>query len=397
MANTGTRVFLVVGFDGLPEVLSQYCPEESSAFIYQNNDANRYFIEEVLREHRCLPVYGFPTNAELFMRDFRSNASRSMAYQDLDRECWMGLARIPDFVEQVRGFFKSLGPIREIVWYNRLDLWVALALSVAKQMGIPLRRVESPRDSIYRQHNWQAAELNRINPKLAGFIRHLGAVFPIQFELMDVYLSGVDRPVFSGIGLQNEDLPCTKVALKQVVDRQRTLKRHLSARTSNSYENIGGILYVDDGIGNSPEFGYHWGKTASRLRGYFRELPADLPVTIKMRRVPPHEDMQVKDELSRLFPSSKNIRFAPSLIPAEMLVEQYQTAYFVLGSCMVWPFACQRVNLFPLVQTIQNSPHDCFQRWVAHWLSLDDGGLETADPNPAVWIEDSTICAGHIS
>ena len=61
MGVRGTKVFLVVGFDGLPELLTQYNPDESSSFVFQDNHANRFFVEEVLRDVNSLPDYGFPT------------------------------------------------------------------------------------------------------------------------------------------------------------------------------------------------------------------------------------------------------------------------------------------------------------------------------------------------
>ena len=189
METQGTKVFLVVGFDGLPELLTQYNPDESSAFIFQDNHANRFFVEQVLREESTLPVYGFPTSSELFLLCGDAKESQSVAFQEFDQEGWMSLMRIPQLTEQIRIFLTNLGPISEIVWYNRMDLWVLLTLSVAQNMGIPTLRVESERDAIQRFHFWDNEDLRKVNPKLAGLVDQLNTSLPQQQLVADIHLS----------------------------------------------------------------------------------------------------------------------------------------------------------------------------------------------------------------
>jgi len=379
MESQGTKVFLVVGFDGLPELLTQYNPEGSSTFIFQNNHANRFFVEEVLREKNSLPVYGFPTNSELFLLDGKAKESQSVAFQDFDRDGWISLMRIPEFAEQIRIYLTSLGPISEIVWYNRMDLWVLLVLGVAQNMGIPILRVTSERDANQRFHFWDNEDLRKVNPKLAGLIDQLNSSLPQQQLLADIHLTNCSYPVFSGISPVGNDLRHLMVSLQEVVESQRQLRRLLGDRSPGEWKKSGnGILFVDDGI-SVEHFGYNWPSTAEKIKKYFSQLPREVPVSIKLRRVPPEYEDAVKEDLIELFPSDQRIDFAPSLMPAELMMEDFDTVFFVMSSCMVWPFKSRRISLFRLLSVERESSHSCFEAWIKHWKSLARESLILSD------------------
>ena len=385
MGSHGTKVFLLVGFDGLPELLTQYIPKKSSAFIFQNNHANRFFIEEVLREESTLPVYRFPTNSELFLLDGDAKESQSLAFQNFNREAWMGLMRIPQLVEQIRAFLTGLGPISEIVWYNRMDLWVSLTLGVAQNMGIPTLRLESERDANQRFHFWDIENLQKINPKLAGLIDQLNASLPQQQLLADIHLTDCGYPVFSGISPVLNGPRHLIVSLQEVVESQRQLRRLLRDRSPGEWKNhSSGILFVDDGISFCSNLGYNWQQTSKNFKEYFSQLPPEIPVTIKLRRVPPEYEHSVKDDLIGLFPENQSVTFAPSMMPAELLVEQYDTVFFGMSSCMLWPFQARRVCLFPLQSMERESAHGCFGAWVKHWIFLAQGSLVVTEGNSII-------------
>ena len=46
--NKAKKLFLLVGFEGLAELLTQYNRDELSAFIFQDKPGNRFFVEKFL-------------------------------------------------------------------------------------------------------------------------------------------------------------------------------------------------------------------------------------------------------------------------------------------------------------------------------------------------------------
>lgn len=377
METQRTKVFLVVGFDGFPELLTQYNPKETSAFIFQDNHANRFFVKEVLREESSLPVCGFPTNSELFLLDGDTKESQSVAFQNFDQEAWMGLMRIPQLVEQIRVFLTGLGPISEIVWYNRMDLWVSLTLGVAQNMGIQTLRVESERDANQRFHFWDNEALRKVNPKLAGLVNQLNTSLPQQQLVADIHLSDCGYPVFSGISPVVNDLRHLMVSLQEVVESQRELRCLLEDwLPDKNKKNSKGILFIDDGISSGRDLGCNWKSTAEKLKKYFSQLPREIPVSIKSRyRMP----QLIKENLAKLFPSDNRIDFAASLMPAELMIEDFDAVFFMMSSCMLWPFKSRRISLFQMLSTESESSHACFEAWVKHWKSLSGESLILSD------------------
>ena len=83
------KVFLLVGFEGLPELLTQYNPDQPSAFIFQDNPGNRFFVEKFLnKKELSLPVCGFPSNIVCGDWDPDSEIGQSLAFQQFTPDQW---------------------------------------------------------------------------------------------------------------------------------------------------------------------------------------------------------------------------------------------------------------------------------------------------------------------
>ena len=199
--NKEKKLFLLVGFEGLAELLTQYNRDELSAFIFQDKPGNRFFVEKFLnKKELSLPVFGFPTSVVCGDKDPNGSLGQSLAFQQFTPDQWASFLRIPEFVRQIKDYITSLQPISEIIWYNRQDLWVSLVLSVAKDMKIPTLLVQSERNAKIQFNYWNNEKLREINPQTAGFIDQLNGVLSQQLLLADMYLDNIDDGMlYSGL------------------------------------------------------------------------------------------------------------------------------------------------------------------------------------------------------
>ncbi len=368
------KVFLLVGFEGLPELLTQYNPDEPSAFIFQNNPGNRFFVEKILKKKECsLSVNGFPSNVVVFDKDPESNKGQSLAFQDFTPNQWSSFLGIPEFVKQIRDYINKLQPISEIVWYNRQDLWVSLVLSIAKDMKIPTLLIQSERNSQIKFNYWNNEKLREINPKTAGFIDQLNSALSQKLLLADIYLDNIDDcMLYSGLSPALEGHRQLDVSLDEVAENINKLKRELNyscdvkPNKSNSE-----ILFVDDGM-SFDDHGYNWEKTRDNLKRYFIDLPTDVPVTIKMRQVR-DEDEGTKNQLVELFPARSKIRFAQSFMPLEFMISDFDMVFYMLTSSMLYPFKTRRISLFKLLAVEKESFHARWKIYMKYIKSLSSG------------------------
>jgi len=368
------KVFLLVGFEGLPELLTQYNPDEPSAFIFQNNPGNRFFVEKILKKKECsLSVNGFPSNVVVFDKDPESKKGQSLAFQDFAPDQWSSFLRIPEFVKQIRDYINKLQPISEIVWYNRQDLWVSLVLSVAKDMNIPTLLIQSERNSKIKFNNWENKKLREVNPKTAGFIDQLNSALSQKLLLADVYLGNIDGyMLYSGLSPVLEGHKQLTVPLNKITENISKLKRILNYSYDEKCNTSGsGILFVDDGMSYN-DHGYNWEKTIYKIKKYFRNLQHEVPVTIKLRQTQA-EDEDTKKQLIELFPLGSKISFAPSFMPLEFIIGNFDVVCFMLTSSMLYPFKTRRISLFKLLAVEKESFHARWKIYMEYIKSLSSG------------------------
>lgn len=378
---TGTKVFLLVGFDGLQELLTQYNPDESTAFICQDSPANRFFIESILKTKNVLYVDRIPTNVELFLYPEDSQTSQSIAFHKFNADDWLGLLRIPELIEQFRVYLSGLGPIKEIIWHNRLDLWVSLILSIARQLEVPTLRTDSVKNSKYKWVDWDCDQLKLVNPMYSGLIAQLNKVLFHPLKLTDVYLEGSSRPIYSGLSPDMDGVRQSIYTLNEIVSSIRRIREQYCGRLIGQANNSkDAILFIDDGLIDVPAYACDWRHSSTKLRRYFSELSKDVPVTIKTRPVPIGSG-KILSELVQLFPIGQKITFVQSLMPAEFLIEDYRAVFFMMSSCMVWPFDTRRVCLFPLLKFNRVNAFEAYNAWVQHWDSLSKKSLIISNGN----------------
>ena len=87
----------------------------------------------------------------------------------------------------------------------------------------------------------------------------------------------------------------------------------------------------------------------------------------------------IKEDLAELFPSDHRIDFAASLMPAELMIEDFDAVFFMMSSCMLWPFKSRRISLFQMLSVESESSHACFEAWIKHWKSLSGESLILSD------------------
>ena len=368
------KVFLLVGFEGLPELLTQYNPDEPSAFIFQDNPGNRFFVEKILKKKDCsLPVNGFPSNVVVFDKDPDSKIGQSLAFQKFTPDQWASFLRIPEFVKQIKDYITRLQPISEIIWYNRQDLWVSLVLSIAKDMKIPTLLMQSERNSQIKFNYWNNEELREINPQTAGFINQLNSALSQKLLLADIYLDNIDDcMLYSGLSPVLEGHRQLTVSLNKITENiiklKRTLKYSYDVKCNKSST---GILFVDDGM-SFDDHGYNWKRTLDKIRKYFSNLPHEVPVTIKLRQTQA-EDEGTKKQLIGLFPLGSKISFAPSFMPLEFMIGNFDVVCFMLTSSMLYPFKTRRISLFKLLAVGKESFHARWKIYMKYIKSLSSG------------------------
>ena len=368
------KVFLLVGFEGLPEMLTQYNPNQPSTFIFQDKPGNRFFVEKFLnKKELSLPVFGFPTSVVCGDKNPNGSLGQSLAFQQFTPDQWASFLRIPEFVRQIKDYITSLQPISEIIWYNRQDLWVSLVLSVAKDMKIPTLLVQSERNAKIQFNYWNNEKLREINPQTAGFIDQLNGALSQQLLLADMYLDNIDDGMlYSGLSPTLEGHRQLDVSLDEVSGNIIKLKRELNYSCDVKPNKLNsGIFFVDDGM-SFDDHGYNWEKTRDNLKRYFIDLPIDIPVTIKLRQVRA-EDEGTKNQLVELFPARSKIRFAQSFMPLEFMISDFDTVFYILTSSMLYPFKTRRICLFKLLTVEKESFHARWKIYMKYIKSLSSG------------------------